>query len=58
VFGNNIRENIWTLEGRKIGGWREVPNDEPHSLYLPQNKSRNAKSKRMKLAEYVAGMKG
>jgi hypothetical protein len=49
IFGRK-REEV-------VGGWRRLHNEELHNLYISPNIISVIKSKRMRCARYVAGMK-
>jgi len=59
VFENRV---LWRIFGPKrdevTGEWRKLHNEELNDLYLSQSIVRVIKSRRMKWAGHVAGMRG
>jgi len=51
-----VEENIWTEEGRDIGKWRRLHNEELNDLYPSPNIVRVIKLRRMRWAWHVARM--
>jgi hypothetical protein len=56
VFGNTVLRNIFGPKREEDGSWRELYNDELHSLYSSPNIVRVIKSRRMRWAGHVARM--
>jgi hypothetical protein len=57
AFENWMLRRIFESKRDEItGGWREVHNEEPHNLYSSPNNTRIIKSRKMRLAGYVARM--
>jgi hypothetical protein len=57
-FENKVLRRIFGLKrGEVIGGWRKLHNEELHNLCSSPNIIRMIKSKRMRWAGYVAGMR-
>jgi hypothetical protein len=55
VFENRVLRRIFgPKRDEMIGGWRKLHNEELHNLYSNPSIIRVIKSRRMRLAEYVA----
>jgi hypothetical protein len=56
VFENRVLRKIFGPKREEDGSWRELHNDELHSLYSSPNIVRVIKSRRTRWAGYVARM--
>jgi hypothetical protein len=57
IFENRVLRGIFgPKRDEAIGGWRKLHNGELHNLYVSPSIIRILKSKRIRLAEHVAGM--
>jgi hypothetical protein len=58
VFENRVLRRLFgPKREEETGGWRKLHNEELHKLYSSPNIFRMIKSRRMRWAEYVAGMR-
>jgi hypothetical protein len=57
VFENRVLRRIFGPKRKEDGSWRELHNDELHSLYSSLKIVRVIKSKRMRWAGHVARMR-
>jgi hypothetical protein len=57
VFENRVLRRVFGPERYKmVGGWRKLHNEELHNLYSSANIIRMIKSRRLRLAGYIARM--
>jgi hypothetical protein len=57
VFENRVLRRIFGPKREVDGSWRKLHNDEPHNLYSSPNIVSVIKSRRMRWAGHVAGMR-
>jgi hypothetical protein len=57
VFKNRVLRKIFGPEREEVGSWRKLHNDELHSVYSSPNIVRVIKSRRMRWAGHVAGIR-